>query len=81
MPQEMNTFVLNCVIIVQCIFLLIVLNEISCSSNAEDAIVQTKYGSLQGISLTSRRGRVYYGFLGIPYGKIPERFAVRFANY
>jgi len=40
-------------------------------------IVQTAAGALKGVELTSRQNRPYYGFLGIPYGKIPERFAVR----
>jgi len=44
-------------------------------------IVETKEGTLQGVVLTSRRNRTYYGFLGISYGKIPQRFSVQSSKY
>ncbi|CAG7787108.1 unnamed protein product [Allacma fusca] len=40
----------------------------------DDNIVTIAQGKLKGIELTSRSGRNYYGFLGIPFVDKPERF-------
>lgn len=55
--------------------LIFLILAISCCLAVDD-IVETENGKVQGISLKSRKGRTYYGFLGVPFGKIPKRFAV-----
>lgn len=62
------------------IFLLIggvVVPHFTCAEGEGLDTLTIKQGTLQGIPLTGRSGRTYYGFLGIPFGKVPERFAVR----
>lgn len=44
---------------------------------ADKPIVDTHYGKLQGDVATSRDGRMFYQFKGIPYAKAPERFQVK----
>ena len=34
-------------------------------------IVDTRYGKLEGVTSTSRDGRTFYEYLGIPYAKPP----------
>lgn len=41
---------------------------------ATGPVVSTLYGKVQGASGQSRDGRMYYSFLGVPYGKAAERF-------
>lgn len=43
-------------------------------------LVETKQGTLSGLAYTSRKGRTYYGWTGVGYGKVKERFAVS-ANF
>lgn len=38
--------------------------------------VQIPQGLLQGKVLTSREGKTFYGFMGIPFAQNPERFEV-----
>jgi len=40
-------------------------------------VVTVEQGVLRGKIGTSRNGRQFYEFLGVPYGKIPTRFGVR----
>jgi len=75
---------------IQTIVVLIALLSISKDANAVEAtldnvepenrpIVELEpEAKLEGVQLFSRKGRSYSGFLGVPYGKIPRRFSVRF---
>lgn len=42
----------------------------------ENPVVTLKTGQIEGLPGISRGGRNFSQFLGIPYGKIPKRFAV-----
>ena len=47
-------------------------------------VVTTKTGKVQGVISTSRDGREFYEWLGIPYAKPPvgnRRYAVRFRSW
>lgn len=51
------------------------------NDNSLSPIVTVEEGQLQGLTLTSRKGLKYYGFLGVPYGKADIRFGVSSDHY
>jgi len=61
-----------------CVLILHILAFVSGSDegNKSPVVSLEKLGKLQGIRYSSRKGREYFGFLGVPFGKIPQRFSV-----
>lgn len=59
-------------------FLLTILSNGVCEEDL--SLVQTKQGTVQGISLNSRENQKYYGWLGVLFGKVEERFGVILAK-
>lgn len=57
----------------------IVLLLVSALAKADpNPVVKIRSGELLGCPGVSREGRQYFGFKGIPYGKVVERFQVAF---
>jgi hypothetical protein len=57
--------------------LLLLLCIMSLGQAADPLTVKTEQVTVKGKYLTSRGGRSYGAFLGIPYAAVPARFEVR----
>jgi len=57
--------------------LLLVISQTVQHKFGETETITIKQGQLYGDTATTRGGRVYESFKGIPYGNIPGRFEVR----
>lgn len=58
-------------VLVTCLFLLAVFSFITDVGASHCTIVNTTYGVLHGTNMTSREGRVFSAFLGVPYAEPP----------